>query len=317
MLLVLVVFFVAVGCVNGNGKQIPPATLQSVPTHVVEYTAYGDSEYVTIYLVESNSNYIVPTSVRREADDSPLSLALSVLNGELQVPNFRGVAAPQAFIEDAVLADGVITLNMPASFQSWVMRNLAEERNFIQATVLTLTSFKDITSVRFLANGRDLFGTVFVYSMDRPIPRPQIINSSPESGASVVLYLRLRGTNVLVPYTKTVERRDPLLALNELLRFKGHDTLASPIPGGITIKGLRVDDGTAYLNLDKSAVTHIMQGTLDEHLVLDSLVHTLIEFQEIRQVQILVDGRVLGPLSNNVDLSRAIGRTPINKQLLP
>ena len=68
---------------------------------------------------------------------------------------------------------------------------------------------------------------------------------------------------------------------------------------------------------DKSAVTHIMQGTLDELLVLDAMVHTLLEFSEIKRVQILVDGRVLGPLSTNVDLSRAIGKTPINQVIIP
>ena len=130
--------------------------------------------------------------------------------------------------------------------------------------------------------------------MDRPISRPQIANSVPSSGISAILYLRLRGTNLLVPYTKLVDRRDPLGVLNELLRFKGSDNLVSPIPGGLTVKGLRIEDGSAMLNLDKSAVTHIMQGTLDEQLVLDAMVHTLLEFSEIRQVQILVDGREIG-----------------------
>lgn len=144
-----------------------------------------------------------------------------------------------------------------------------------------------------------------------------MVNSVPSSGASAILYLRLRGANLLVPYTKLVEKRDPLVVLNELLRFKGTDNLVSPVLGGLVVKGLRIENGIALLNLDKSAVTHIMQGTLDEQLVLDAMVHTLLEFTEIRQVQVLIDGRVLGPLSTNVDLSRAIGKTPINKQLLP
>ena len=316
--IVLLVFFVAVGCVNSNGRHVPPSVLQSIPINSVEYTAHGDAEYVTAFVLERSTNYLVPISLnRKSADVEPIDFAIAVLNGDVEVPGFRAVGAVQARIENASLVDGLVTLEMSSGFQSWVMRNLVDERNFVQATVLSLTGFVDVNAIQFFSNGREIHGTVFVFPMDRPISRPQIANSVPSSGISAILYLRLRGTNLLVPYTKLVDRRDPLGVLNELLRFKGSDNLVSPIPGGLTVKGLRIEDGSAMLNLDKSAVTHIMQGTLDEQLVLDAMVHTLLEFSEIRQVQILVDGRVLGPLSTNVDLSRAIGRTPINKQALP
>lgn len=314
----LLVLFVAVGCVNGNGRQVPPALLQSIPLNLVEYTAYGDAEYVTAFVTERATGYLVPVSLsRRPADVHPIDFAIAVLNGDIEVPGFSTVGTVQARIERATLADGLVTLEMASGFQNWVMRNLVDERNFVQATVLSLTGFIDVKAVQFFSNGKEVHGTVYVFPMDRPISRPHMVNSVPSSGQSAIFYLRLRGVNLLVPYTKLVERRDPLGVVNELLKFKGSDNLVSPIPGGLVVKGLRVEDGTALLNLDQSAVSHIMQGTLDEQLVLDAMVHTLLEFSEIKQVQVLIDGRVLGPLSTNVDLSRAIGKTPINKQLLP
>ena len=314
---VLLVFFVAVGCVNSNGRHVPPSLLQSIPVTSVEYTAYGDAEYVTAFVLERATSYLVPVSLSRKPEDvEPIDFAIAILNGDIEVPGFHTVGAVQARIEHASLVDGLVTLEMSGSFQNWVMRNLVDERNFVQATVLTITGFADVEAIQFLSNGKEVHGTVFVYPMDKPISRPQMVNSVPSSGFSAVLYLRLRGASLLVPYTRLVESRDPLVVLNELLRFKGNDNLISPIPGGLVVKGLRIEDGTALLNLDKGAVTHIMQGALDEQLVLDAMVHTLLEFSEIRQVQILIDGRVLGPLSTNVDLSRAIGKTPINKQSL-
>ncbi|KAF0197674.1 MAG: lipoprotein LpqB GerMN domain-containing protein [Bacillota bacterium] len=315
--IVLLVFLVTVGCVNTNGRHIPPSLLQSISINSVEYTAYGDAGYVTVFVLERATSYLVPVSLSKPADVQPIDYAIAILNGDVEVPGFRTFGTVQARIERASFVDGLVTLEMPSGFQSWVMRNLVDERNFVQATVLTLTGFVDVEAIQFFSNGREVHGTVFVYPMDRPILRPQVVNTAPSSGLSAILYVRLRSANLLVPYTKLVERRDPLWVLNELFKFKGSDNLVSPIPGTLIVKGLRIEDGTALLNLDKSAVTHIMQGALDEQLVLDAIVHTLLEFSEIRQVQILIDGRVLGPLSTNIDLSRAIGKTPINQLIIP
>jgi len=78
------------------------------------------------------------------------------------------------------------------------------------------------------------------------------------------------------------------------------------------MQSVRVEDGIATVNLDKTSVSLLLQGALDERLVLDALVYTLLEFPEVKQVRFLVDGRVLGPLGSHVDLSRPLGRTPIN-----
>lgn len=318
LLVLLLALFVAVGCVNSNGRQIPPALLQSIPMNSVEYTAYGDAEYVTAFVLEPATSFLVPVSLScKLAELSPMDFAIAVLNGDIEVPGFRTVGTVQARIENVSLVDGLVTLEMSGDFQSWVMRNLVDERNFVQATLLSLTGFDDVETIQFVSNGKEIHGTVLVYPMDLPIYRPQIVNSVPSFGQNAILYLRLRSAKLLVPFSKPVEERDPLVALNELVKFKGSDNLVSPVPGGLIVKGLRVEDGTALLNLDKSAVTHIMQGTLDERLVLDAMVHTLLEFSEIKRVQILVDGRVLGPLSTNVDLSRAIGKTPINQVIIP
>ena len=318
LLVLLLVLFVAVGCVNSNGRQVPPTVLQSIPINSVEYTAYGDADYVTAFVIEPVTSYLVPVSLScKLLDVPPIDFVIAVLNGDIEVPGFRTVGTVQARIEQASLVDGLVTLEMSSGFQSWVMRNLVDERNFVQAAVLSLTGFDDVETIRFVTNGKEIHGTVFVYPMDLPIYRPQIVNSVPTSGQNAILYLRLRSAKLLVPYTKPVEESDPLVVLNELIKFKGSDNLVSPVPGGLILKGLRIEDGTALLNLDKSAVTHIMQGTLDEQSVLDAMVHTLLEFSGIQRVQILVDGRVLGPLSTNVDLSRAIGKTPINQVIIP
>ena len=78
------------------------------------------------------------------------------------------------------------------------------------------------------------------------------------------------------------------------------------------MRGVAVEDDVAIVDLERRVVNLFLQGAFNEQIVVDALVHTLLEFPEISQVQFLIDGRVLGPVSANIDLSRPLGRTPIN-----
>jgi spore germination protein GerM len=207
----------------------------------------------------------------------------------------------------------VLTLDMPPAFQAWVTRNLAEERAFVKAAVLTLTSFQDITAVRFTINGRPMRASVGPFELAEPISRPTAVNSLPAANNATVLYLKLRDSDLLVPWAVPAPRRDPAVALQELIRFRGHERLVSPVPRNLAVQSVRVEEGLAIVNLDKASVSLFLQGTVNQQLVLDALVYTLLEFPGIKGVQFLVDGRVLAPLGANIDLSKPIGRTGINR----
>lgn len=317
---VVLVVFVAVGCVSSHGRipVAPPAVLSSVSAPVSEYTTTGGTDYVSIYVLERTSGFLAPVSVPRKADDPPpVEYAVSLLNGGFSSSNYRLFGAPQSRIQRVTLENNVLTVTFSPAFQTWVTRNLAEERGFVQSVVLTFTSFQDVAAVRFMTNGHPMHGTVGHFQLDRPVPRPQVVNATVSSGASAVLYLRLRNANVLVPLSRPVEKREPDTALSELIRFRGTDSLVSPLPANVAVKSVRVENGVATVNLDKNVVTLMLQGAFDEQVVLDAVVHTLLEFPEVKQVQFLVDGRVLGPLGSNVDLSRPLSRTPINKLVSP
>lgn len=317
---VMLVCFVAVGCVNSYGRApvAPPSMLHAVSIPSCEYSTNSDIDYVSVYVLERASGLLVPISVSRKADDPPpVEFAVSLLNGGFSASNYRLFGVPQSRIQQVSLDNSILTVTLPPEFQTWVTRNLAEERGFVQSVVLTFTSFQDVEAVRFMTNGKPMYGTVGQFQLDKPIPRPQSVNAAVVNGASAVLYLRLRNSNVLVPLSRPVEKRDPATALLELVKFRGTDSLVSPLPASVSVKSVRVENGVATVNLDKNVVTLLLQGAFDEQLVLDALVHTLLEFVEIKQVQLLVDGRVLGPLGSNVDLSRPLSRTPINKLVAP
>lgn len=314
LVLVLVALSLAVSCTNEPSRApLVPLVAHNAHSQRAHYTASGESPFVVVYVLERATGWIVPLSVAREPGQTPLEQAVRLLNDGAWPEDFRTLGAGQSRIQGTTLRDTVLTVDMPPAFQAWVTRNLAEERSFVKATVLTLTSFRDITAVRFTINGLPMHGAVGSFQLAEPIGRPTAVNSLLATGNSVVLYLRLRDADLLVPWAVPAARRDPAVALQELIRFRGHEKLVSPVPNNLSVQSVRVGEGLAIVNLDKASVSLFLQGTVNQQLVLDALVYTLLEFPDIKEVQFLVDGRVLAPLGSNLDLSRPIGRTEINR----
>lgn len=314
LVLVPVAFSLAVSCTNEQGRApLVPFAVETAYSQRVQYTVSGDAPFVVVYALQRSTGWIVPLSVTREPNQTPLEQAVRLLSNGSLPEDFKTLGAGQYRIQGTTLKDSVLTVDMSPAFQVSVTRNLAEERVFVKAAVLTLTSFRDITAVRFTINGRPMQGALGPFRLAEPIGRPTAVNSSLTTGNSLVLYLRLRDTELLVPWAVPAVRREPAVAVQELIRFRGHQRLASPVPGNLSVKSVRVEEGLAIVNLDKTSVSLFLQGAVNQQLVLDALVYTLLEFPDIKEVQFLVDGRMLAPLGANIDLSKPIGRTEINR----
>ncbi|MBT9133543.1 MAG: hypothetical protein DDT39_01184 [Firmicutes bacterium] len=309
---------VTVSCANEQSRapMVPFAT-ESIHNQRSQYTSYGDSPFVVVYVLDRATGLVVPVSVIREPSETPLEQTVRLLNAGSLPQSLRPLGASQSRIQGLTLGDSLLTVEMPPAFQSWVTRNLAEERAFVKAAALTFTSFQDIRAVQFRINGLPMHGAVGPFQLAQTLSRPMAVNSLLADSNSLVLYLRLRDSDLLVPWAIPSARREPAVALHELARFRGHERLVSPVPASLSVQSVRVETGLAIVNLDKASVSLFLQGTTNQQLVLDALVYTLLEFPDIKEVLFLVDGRVLGPLGSNVDLSRPIGRTAINRLPTP
>jgi len=309
MLILFVALFVAAGCTNVTRR----GTDAPVPPVQVTYATAGNSPFVTVFVVHRASANLVPLSVPKRPGDSTLvEQAVALLNGEFSSPDFRLLGGPDARIAGVTMHNGTLEVEMSPAFQSWVSRNQAEERAFLGATLLTLTSFADVQAVRFVSSGRPIQGTVGGFNLSSPLSRPTLLNTASVREPHAAIYALAEDRQLLVPVTVSLPRREPLVALQTLLNLAPQGGLVSPVPRGVQVKGLSVDNGIAVVNLDRSVVKLFLRGAFHEQIVVDAIVQTLLEFPGVRQVQFLVDGRVLGPLSDNIDLSVPIGRTPIN-----
>ena len=308
-MLIALVLFAAVGCINAprQGQQVPELFAASM------YTTQGHANFVSIFAQQRVSGFLVPVSIMRTVNDPPpMQQAVALLNGALDSPEYRLLGSAQSKIQSVSLQGGVLDIEMLPTFPAWVVRNQAEERAFIGAVVLTFTAFDDVEAVRFMVEGRPTQGIVGGFNLSSRIVRPTLVNFPQMAPPHAVIYVRMKGSNVLVPVTRSLSRRDPALALQALLDFTPVDNLVSPVPQGIRLRGVAVEDDVAIVDLERRVVNLFLQGAFNEQIVVDALVHTLLEFPEISQVQFLIDGRVLGPVSANIDLSRPLGRTPIN-----
>jgi len=71
---------------------------------------------------------------------------------------------------------------------------------------------------------------------------------------------------------------------------------------------VKVQDGTAFVDFKGEGLSG---GSLEEELAVDSIVNSLTEDINIKQVQFLIDGKVVETLMGHIDTSKPIGRKDV------
>ena len=65
---------------------------------------------------------------------------------------------------------------------------------------------------------------------------------------------------------------------------------------------------TAVVDLDSGITRNFIGGSTGEEFLINSVVDTLTEFDEVKQVQFLIDGQEVETLAGHMDLSEPIKR---------
>jgi len=140
--------------------------------------------------------------------------------------------------------------------------------------------------------------------------------------ASFKLYFPSDDGTVLLAETRDVrESPDKSVQIrevvSELLRGPMKEGLVSSFPAGSRVKNVFIDSsGTAYVNFSRELQSDFPGGAWTETLAIYSLTNTLaINFPEVKQVQILVEGGVPETLAGHIDISRPFTpRLALNKE---
>ncbi len=80
------------------------------------------------------------------------------------------------------------------------------------------------------------------------------------------------------------------------------------LPKQTKLRSVKVSNGVAKVDFTKGLQKSFVGGSTGEEMLVGSLVDTLTEFDEVKKVQILVEGKELDSLSGHMDLSVPIAR---------
>lgn len=146
---------------------------------------------------------------------------------------------------------------------------------------------------------------------EKPVDKSKPVEPKEKSMEVTVYYPDEAGMN-LVPVkrkiTVTSDKDKYLAALNCLLENPKEEELTKIFPKGAKIIGVDVEKNTAVVNLDSGITKNFVGGSTGEEFLINSVVDTLTEFNEINQVAFLIDGQEVETLAGHMDLSVPIKR---------
>jgi len=141
--------------------------------------------------------------------------------------------------------------------------------------------------------------------------KPQIQPAFRNEPLPITLYYPRDG--MLVSSSVPVKRQPDVLAqAREALAavFLDQRVAQAPVLKDVKLRAFYIDSqGTAFIDLTPGQAQPVRASAWDEQLAIYSMVNTLtLNFDEIRQVAFLVDGREAQTLAGHMDLSRKYGK---------
>lgn len=175
-----------------------------------------------------------------------------------------------------------------------------EEESFIKGVVYTLTEFPAIKEVQILIGGKALSSLKFGNDISKPLARENInlIGKAEDGRSKVVVYFKgMTDDNFeyFIPVTiPTLAPQANVYSALDLL-FEGppmDKNLYSDIPTNITLYGVEVKDGTAYVDISYDNYDELSESETFNEIV-KNIGLTLSQFEEIDQVELLIDGEII------------------------
>ena len=80
------------------------------------------------------------------------------------------------------------------------------------------------------------------------------------------------------------------------------------IPKQAKLRSVKLVNGVAKVDFSQDLVKHFVGGSTGEEMLVGSVVNTLTEFPEVKQVQILIEGSPVETLAGHMDLSTPLSR---------
>ncbi len=265
-----------------------------------------ESGYHIEYL-NKEKNGIVKIAYEPTATDTEGLIAefMVMLSSDPEDVSARKTIPTNVEILDYSLDGALLTIWFDQDYSS--MDNV-EEVLCRAAIVRTMTQLDGISCVTFYVNDeplKDAQGKVLgIIYPENFVENPgEQINAISET--TLTLYFSNMDGDKLIKETRRVHYSSNIsiekLVMEQLLSGPETAGMRSAIPSGTKLVSASVVDGICYINLNSSFKNQ--DYSVKEHIVIYSIVNSLVEQSSINQVQISVDGDTSGAYRDNLLLS--------------
>lgn len=180
------------------------------------------------------------------------------------------------------------------------MDSQKEEEDFIKGVIYTLTEFSAINEVQILVGGNTLSTLQHGSNISEPMARADInlLGNMEEGRSKVTVYYKSMADDELEYFIPvTVPTLAPIANVYSALDilFEGppeSSGLYSDIPKDITLHGVEIKNGTAYVDISYDDFV-VDSNDLIFTDVMKNIGLTLGQFEEIETVELLIDGEII------------------------
>lgn len=144
-------------------------------------------------------------------------------------------------------------------------------------------------------------------------PTPNVKkNENGVTTMEVTVYYPDQSGMSLIPVKREIKFSDDkqkyIETVNLLLENPTEEDLTKIFPKDAKINSVTLDNDTAIVDLDSGITKNFVGGSTGEEFLINSVVDTLTDFDEIKQVRFLIDGKEVETLAGHMDLSEPIKR---------
>ena len=287
--LILVIGFAGCGAKEEEPyEEIPAANIEETDANMRDTVLYFEDDY----------GYIVPVMKQIEWVEGIGAATVNELVADSNADSQMKYMGLNPVLSEGTqlslsITDGVATIEL--SSDAIKGKDAVDEMSKVMALVNTLTEFPTIDKVKIrqdgctdaLPLGTDISAAFETFDLN-------VIgsNSSENDASKLLLYFENEAGTVIVPVTKYVGGdADAFAAMSELVKGPGQGGLKSAFPKDTELLGVTVDDnGVASINFSKQ-LEQVKDKPEQEKALMRSIILTLMQFDNIDEVRILVDGK--------------------------
>ncbi|MCA0986259.1 GerMN domain-containing protein [Guptibacillus algicola] len=289
-----------------EGEELDDSNAEAPDT--TEETKDGDSEASTnmsnreLYLLDSNG-MVVPQTVQLPAVEGAAKQALEylVIDGPVteMLPNgFQAVLPAGTMVQGINQVDDTLVVDFSEEFKDYAAEH---EKQILEAVTWTLTQFEGVKNVKIQINGHDqtempVNGTPIGENVSRSNginnEMGNVVDVSNSSAVTVYFMAQNNDYTYYVPVTKRIEgvKNDVNGVITGLLEGPPvHSGLFSQFSKDLKLLDSVIKDGLVTLDFNEAILTGSEDMVLEQEL-LNSLVLSLTENADVKEVAITVDG---------------------------